>query len=220
MVVSGNGCHVVMIVTGNGCHMVVMVIGNDCTGSGWLLTEKTPYRDVRAFQDLLKIYTCRIDYPDMCSKLIFILIIACKSEEQTAVQNRLVNRPAYSASIITVIITITILLIVNIKCQTSTSFYTIIYDKIIIIIIALFFITSKSREHAGGQRRCEANHLALLRPSRSWWGSLWSWKCWWFIEYMWHSWLQGGDLPALPIFFCHLTPSHQRVAPLRPQPPG
>ena len=34
IVVSGNGCHLVMIVTSNGCHMVVVGIGNDCTGSG------------------------------------------------------------------------------------------------------------------------------------------------------------------------------------------
>ena len=39
MVVSGNGCHLVMIVTGNGCHMVVVVIGNGCTGSGCHLTS-------------------------------------------------------------------------------------------------------------------------------------------------------------------------------------
>ena len=39
MVVSGNGCHLVMIVTGNGCHMVVVVIGNGCTGSGCHLTD-------------------------------------------------------------------------------------------------------------------------------------------------------------------------------------
>ena len=38
MVVSGNGCHLLMIVTGNGCHMVVVVIGNGCTGSGCHLT--------------------------------------------------------------------------------------------------------------------------------------------------------------------------------------
>ena len=39
MVVSGNGCHLVIIVTGNGCHMVVVVIGNGCTGSGCHLTN-------------------------------------------------------------------------------------------------------------------------------------------------------------------------------------